>query len=790
MNESHTYAALNGKTWDQILRSRDPLWCSPLTVHLPVHPVHSPDFLHVDCALNVVRRRMFPNMRTGDPETARRRQEYEALVVQFALDDPPFIPDLHQSSMSLLDNRWPVARANYYAWELFYEFEYAAQAVDDHQTLLRIAVTVTNEGKQAHPAHVRARIHFPREAGFFDSHYIAYHWDRAKWEGRAEGIAYAGGNLFRNGRRFGRIQPGGWEVAWESENVADQSAFNRRRTCSERYYAHPNLRLEVVRDAIHAQTMLKGGERREFTLALLVNDEGITSRHLEQLDAGGPGSGRDASVSHFQAQIPEPVAVVEGQAGRYDVLVSYLPLNTLQLLVDFKDGTGLMPTQGGGDERFYVWVWEAMCMLRPMLALGYFEPVRKSLDFIFSLQDGGCPPSGEFTSLSGAIGTTGPRWLNATGSALGLAAEYAALSNDPGFWNDYLPKMLKAGDWLMGEIRATRKFNADGTRPITYGLLPFGHGTDGDVGYAVSLSDAYSLWGLDALASALEKMSHPRAGDVRAETERYRRDLGEAISRLSAPDGFIDRKIVTGRPDENYAVDFEHVCGAINYVATNALSAGSDLVKKYMAYFEAHQADGYFTGRMNRDVVYIGCSDALWHEAWLRVGEWKKAFVVMQAVIRYGMSQDTFQTQERFSRRDPGFTCWQPNGSGNGRLLGMILRSFYYEYKDEQQGDVVLVLGGLPWAWLKDNGTTALRNLRTRSGLVNVEVVPAGGDSGFMVTLQRATAAGVLLRFPVFMVAVPCSSSIQSEGKGFFRVSSCLQQVVFKITEAADQTGN
>ena len=77
-----------------------------------------------------------------------------------------------------------------------------------------------------------------------------------------------------------------------------------------------------------------------------------------------------------------------------------------------------------------------------MLQLGHFEAVRRVIEFIFKLQDGGYPPEGDFTSLEGAIGTTGPRWANASGSALVLAAEYAELAGDKNFIKEYLPRMF------------------------------------------------------------------------------------------------------------------------------------------------------------------------------------------------------------------------------------------------------------------------------------------------------------------------------------------------------------
>ncbi len=150
-------------------------------------------------------------------------------------------------------------------------------------------------------------------------------------------------------------------------------------------------------------------------------------------------------------------------------------------------------------------------MLRPLLKCGHGEAVRKALDFIFNLQDGGTPPSGRFTSLQGAVGTTSVRWANSTGSALALAADCCRYAEDAEFCERYWPKMKAAADWIVGDITATRKNDQDGQRPLTYGLMPFACATDGDVGYVFSFTDAFSYLGLLNFTRLAESLNRPEA---------------------------------------------------------------------------------------------------------------------------------------------------------------------------------------------------------------------------------------------------------------------------------------
>ena len=46
-----TYRDIQNQPWSQILAEAEWKWPPPVTVHLPIQPAHSPDFVHVDSAL-------------------------------------------------------------------------------------------------------------------------------------------------------------------------------------------------------------------------------------------------------------------------------------------------------------------------------------------------------------------------------------------------------------------------------------------------------------------------------------------------------------------------------------------------------------------------------------------------------------------------------------------------------------------------------------------------------------------------------------------------------------------
>jgi hypothetical protein len=106
-------------------------------------------------------------------------------------------------------------------------------------------------------------------------------------------------------------------------------------------------------------------------------------------------------------------------------------------------------------------------------------------------------------------------------------------------------------------------------------------------------------------------------------------------------------------------------------------------------------------GEMVRElaVAYMGIGEWLWQDAYLKAGEWKKAFLANMTNLKYGMTRDTLQVQERMSRFNPGFIPWQPNGSGSGKILEMMVKSVYFE-----DGDTAVLLGGIPWQWIEAQG--------------------------------------------------------------------------------------
>ena len=759
---------LGTKSWDEVIQLNEREWPAPYSVHMPLHPPLSENFIYIDCALNAYTLPVPSKLQTGMDNLQEILNNIETMLVQFAFDEVPFIPDFRLSQIELHEGRFPVVKASYFAWDMLYEIEYFASRVDDKQNALWLKVTVKNESREVREAHVRAKVNFQKERELFDYHYVPFYWDKTKWR-KDDSVTLENNDICRSGNFIGTVKYSEFDLNWEESIDFKDEDYNKRFKCESPYYVQPSLRLTQAENLLHFESELQPQEEKSFTLVLLSSTANITGKHIATLRNTAREEALESVLAEFRSIVDSPARPqLDFTQDNMDKIFSALQICNKQMLINYSDTIGLQPCQGGSSERFYVWVWEAMCMLRPMLQLGHFKEVKEVIDFIFSLQDGGCPPSGEFSCLEGAIGTTGPRWMNATGSALILAADYYNYSHDDEFLKEYMPKILRGVDWILGEIRETRKLNPDGTRSPVYGLLPFGCATDGDVGHIVAFSDAFSYLGLKRTLKLLKTVGHSFHEELENELKQYKNDLDAAIDFMCRDDGCIERKILLESDKARITEKFNNTCGSQLMCYTDIIQADDERFLKHIDYCEQYTNSGFFVGKMDRDVLYIGNPEHTWQNIYLRLGEWKKAYSLLQVNLKYGMSSDAYLVQERFSIANAAYTPWQPNSSGNGRMLEMIFNQFYFEYEDSKHGEVTCFFAAMPPNWFKINPVFSLKRFYTTSGRIDIEVEKCE----FIIRFEDFSMKNRIIRFPEYLAVQINKELAENLGEGFFRVTS------------------
>ena len=227
------YNEVNDKKWHEIHENNNLEYVPPLTVHMPIQPMHSPDIIHVDGALNACRRRIIPGLSNRDVLALGviDHAADDTMIVQFAFGDPPFVPDFHLSKMGLADSGLPVVWAEYFAHDIRYTLEYSCcEIAPGVQSLLCISLTAINEGIDSQRVHIRSKVNFQPEEDIFDYHYVPFWWDASKWLS-CEGVSLEDTAILRDGQRIGRIISGDFTCEWEKSGCSVDSDYNKRFSC-------------------------------------------------------------------------------------------------------------------------------------------------------------------------------------------------------------------------------------------------------------------------------------------------------------------------------------------------------------------------------------------------------------------------------------------------------------------------------------------------------------------------------------------------------------------------------
>lgn len=769
---------LNSKSWERLLMEDQYTWQPPQSVNMLVEPLFSPDQIFVNPSLLVYRGRI-PEGVSSQDSTKAMAESQKDLSVQFALGNPAFMPDYHQTKLCFEDNRYPVVHASYYADNILYELTYASTRLDERQTILDVHVKATNKEEFDQEVSVWTKVGFCPENEMFIYHYISYEWDASYWKDTKD-VALQGDRLIGPAGELGMIDTGDMQMEWVDSISFEEKQFLRKRAYyfNRSGYVGRPYRIYGLNDVIRMYKKLSPEESCSFEVKLLMNDTHVTAEHSAALASMDASTIKEKAMEGYKAAFREDDMKLVFPTKEWDDIASYLQLNIMQMLLRHPGREWLQTGQGGSSERFYVWVFEAVQMLRPLLRTGQLDVVKRSLDFIFSLQDGGYPPEGNFTTLEGSVGTTGPRWANTTGMALDLASEYYLYSNDEAFLQEYLPKILKAVHWIAGEVKATRLLNPDGSHVMTYGLMPFAVGGDGEKGYFVGTTDLFTFLGFYKTVDLLERIGHPEAPAMRAELEQYRAAMHEAIERLTMPSGQISRVLRPDGSQGRIARINEYVDTMAPIATMGLVDPSSELFQNFIRFYELNAGDDFFMGKLDQERYYIVQGENYWHQIYLELGEWKKAWGVARAAMKYGITQDMHLVQERYSLQDPSFCPWQPNGSGSGGVINMILNSICYE--SERLSEVIL-LGATPFEYLVSNGTTTLKNLRTTKGIIDIEVRCIDQDT-LEMTLSAPDALPARIRIPEYLHARQTGKGYKKIGDGIYETAKELKKASFTLT--------
>ena len=723
------YSEVGGASWESVRIAAMPRGKPQLSQHIPIGLPEASELTYCDGAFNVWRLPVPPNMKTDDEQTAEVLRSLRIGLVSVALGEAPFIPEFRQTRWTRHPGGLPVVRGELDAQYRNYVFEYCSDPADGE---LYIRCTVKNTGASPGCGVVRLKRSKPVERDVCDYHYATYRWDAGKW-------------LSCEPVEPPRVIESDFESALleETWEVDEKSYKIPNNFCGAPYFVHPAMRLPRGRGCLRFMARLQPGESRSFTVAAgFVGGKSARNRDFERVCAAA----RDFWAGKL--------TVHANFGGNYEnEMFQNLQFCNLQLLLNpWQDPSSpcLQPCQGGSSERFYVWVWESMCSLRPMVRLGHFDPVRKVLEFILRLQDGGCPPEGEFTTLSGAIGTTGPRWANTTGAALLLAAEYLECSGDDDFRARHLGDLIRAAKWILGEVKATRRCRGDGTYETGYGLMPHCVVNDGDRGIYFASTDSWSYAGAKRLSDFLLRIGHPDGVWMSKECALYKHDIDRTVASIQRSDGFIPGMIGDGN---RRSFEFRNIPSAFAMIASETIDPAADeRMARMVEYWERTSSCGPFLNPFDASIRYVGNVEAAIARYHRLRGEWKQAYFARMAFMNYAMTRDLGVTVERYSEVDDAFAPWQPNASNNGRGLDLMIGRFV----DECESHIVLMGGFAPF----EVANASLCGLYTRFGRCSIRL-----EGGFLrAEWERPLHVGTTIVVPEYLGFIPDFGLVRSDG--------------------------
>jgi hypothetical protein len=254
------------------------------------------------------------------------------------------------------------------------------------------------------------------------------------------------------------------------------------------------------------------------------------------------------------------------------------------------------------------------------------------------------------------------------------------------------------------------------------------------------------------MAAALGDIGHPDAPRYIREADEYRACILDAIEQgtETGPDGvrWMPNEVYTKSDVRTgvYAID-----GPISFIDTGLLEPSDEKIPEieYSMRKQYAMSDRFAVklpgmedpslGVLQEqyagspiDLYYVNNSERVWHRTWSLRGEREKALRYFYSTMAFSTTLDTFHVHERFSPQLPWLSPWQPNGSGNGRIMEMIFNSLFIV-----EGSRLHLLPSAPAGWL---------DVGKQAQVVNVGTV--FGKLSFLVRRSSLSTIDITLSLP------------------------------------------
>jgi hypothetical protein len=116
------YTDAEKASWLEVEKGSVHTGVNPHSIHFPLNIPKQNYLIYCDCAFNVYRLDVPPDMRANDINSDKVRADIRLPLVSFAFDEPAFIPDFRQSIWERIGGSYPMAHGRLYATLMQYDF--------------------------------------------------------------------------------------------------------------------------------------------------------------------------------------------------------------------------------------------------------------------------------------------------------------------------------------------------------------------------------------------------------------------------------------------------------------------------------------------------------------------------------------------------------------------------------------------------------------------------------------------------------------------------------------------
>lgn len=361
----------------------------------------------------------------------------------------------------------------------------------------------------------------------------------------------------------------------------------------------------------------------------------------------------------------------------------HLIAQCLQMLARYQGEEGVTPRQGDTGRK--IWPWEAIGFLIPLDRIGLFSYTTPAYQWILENM---MVKEGED---AGRIMNSFQAWGNMSGSVLLGISEHLLFEKKKESFDAFRTSLLQIFSWI-------EKERAKSIAPAYQGIFPPGKGSDwNDIAQHWCHTDALNALAETRFAKLLEYYQDPASEQVQNAADDYMgrlREIAAELYRGHENDTAFLFPGILGKAFEDQECLPYTITGGYLLFAYGVLPYDHPAFQQMEAFYEEkgmleHRLTGLMTNPnpnwpgIYGDVYYTIVSEMYWIRLWLMRGEKEKANATLQALLRYGLTSE-YVASERYCSSDAWYSPWQPNASGSGRLLEVLL-DFYGEKRKEEE---------------------------------------------------------------------------------------------------------